>query len=93
MVSKKIGATLAIAVAMSLPIAAQNLSIPGTDTAAEASVAFPSRGMSMNQVAKSYGEPKRRKAPVGDPPITRWEYDSFIVYFEYKHVIHSVPKR
>lgn len=93
MVSKTIGATLAVAAAVSLPIAAQNLSIPGTDTSAEARIAFPARGMTMSQVAKNYGEPVRRRAPVGDPPITRWEYDNFVVYFEYKHVIHSVPKR
>jgi hypothetical protein len=76
-----------------LPIAAQNLSVPGTDTSAEARVAFPSRGMSMTQVEKTYGSPSARRAAVGDPPITRWEYGEFIVYFEYKHVIHSVPKR
>jgi hypothetical protein len=27
---------------------------------------------------------------VGDPPITRWVYDRFTVYFENDRVIHSV---
>jgi hypothetical protein len=27
---------------------------------------------------------------VGKPPISRWEYPGFIVYFESDHVIHSV---
>ena len=27
---------------------------------------------------------------VGHPPITRWDYRSFSVYFEYDHVINSV---
>ncbi len=93
MVNKRFTVVTALAAALSLPIAAQNLSVPGTDTSAKASVAFPERGMSMNQVEKTYGAPAARRAAVGDPPITRWEYNSFIVYFEYKHVIHSVPKR
>ena len=54
---------------------------------------MPVRGMSMEQVESSYGAPLARRAPVGDPPITRWEYQSFIVFFEYKRVIHSVQKR
>ena len=28
--------------------------------------------------------------PVGQPPITRWDYREFSVYFEYDHVINSV---
>lgn len=90
---KKFAVPIAVAATLSLPIAAQNLSMPGTDTSAEASIAFPERGMSMNQVEQTYGTPETRRAAVGDPPITRWEYNEFIVYFEYKHVIHSVPKR
>ena len=27
---------------------------------------------------------------VGKPPISRWEYPGFVVYFEHDHVIHSV---
>jgi len=27
---------------------------------------------------------------VGKPPISRWEYPGFVVYFEHEHVIHSV---
>ncbi len=53
----------------------------------------PSRGMSMDQVENSYGEPDRRYDSVGDPPITRWEYADFVVYFEYRYVIHSVSKK
>ncbi|MCZ6762308.1 MAG: hypothetical protein O7C03_04830 [Gammaproteobacteria bacterium] len=53
----------------------------------------PGRGMSMKQVETRYGEPSRRYASVGDPPITRWEYADFVVYFEYRYVIHSVSKK
>lgn len=50
----------------------------------------PSRGMSMEKVEATYGAPTRKVAPVGQPPIERWEYPSFTVYFEFSRVIHSV---
>ncbi len=53
----------------------------------------PSRGMTQAKVESTYGSPVNVKAPVGDPPITRWEYQDFIVYFEYDKVIHAVAKR
>jgi len=52
--------------------------------------AMPSRGMTMDQVKQYFGEPRKRIPPVGDPPITRWQYDDMMVYFEYKYVIDSV---
>lgn len=57
------------------------------------SLAVPNRGMSMNQVESSWGDPKVRVDPVGVPPITRWVYDGFTVYFEHNQVIHSVVNR
>ena len=60
---------------------------------AEAAQSIPTRGMTMEFVEANYGSPANKRAPVGDPPITRWEYQRFIVYFEYKRVIHSVSKR
>ncbi len=62
MATRKFTVTIALAAALTLPIAAQNLSVPGTDTSADASVAFPDRGMSMNQVEKVYGAPTSRRA-------------------------------
>ncbi len=53
----------------------------------------PARGMSMSGVEERYGPPVDKFAPVGDPPITRWEYQTFIVYFENQTVIHAVDKR
>ncbi len=53
----------------------------------------PSRGMTQASVESTYGSPVNIKAPVGDPPITRWEYQDFVVYFEYDKVIHAVAKR
>ena len=48
--------------------------------------------MTMNQVASKFGDPVTKVPAVGKPPITRWEYPGFVVYFEQDHVIHSVVK-
>jgi hypothetical protein len=53
----------------------------------------PTRGMTQASVEAKYGSPTAVKAPVGDPPITRWEYANFVVFFEYDKVIHAVRKR
>lgn len=50
----------------------------------------PSRGMTMTQVASKFGAPVTKVPAVGNPPISRWEYPGFVVYFERDHVIHSV---
>ncbi len=50
----------------------------------------PSRGMTMTQVASRFGAPVSKVPAVGNPPISRWEYAGFVVYFERDHVIHSV---
>ncbi|MGJ8670675.1 MAG: hypothetical protein ACSHXK_14390 [Oceanococcus sp.] len=51
---------------------------------------LPRRGMLKEQVRAQYGEPVAMNAAVGDPPISRWTYDDFVVFFEYKHVINAV---
>ncbi len=53
----------------------------------------PTNGQSMDQVKGSYGEPKNIIPAVGDPPITRWVYDQFTVYFEHNLVINTVVHR
>ncbi len=50
----------------------------------------PKGGETMSQVETRFGKPKAIKGPVGDPPITRWDYPKFSVFFEYDRVIHSV---
>jgi len=50
----------------------------------------PSRGMNKDNVRNVFGEPAREHAPVGDPPITRWDYADYSVFFEYNKVLHSV---
>jgi hypothetical protein len=52
--------------------------------------AAPARGMTMAQVASKFGDPVTKVPAVGNPPISRWEYSGFVVYFERDHVIHAV---
>jgi hypothetical protein len=53
----------------------------------------PLRGTTQAQVEANYGSPVSKRAAVGDPPISRWEYQNFTVYFEHDRVIHAVLKR
>lgn len=58
-----------------------------------AGIPRPQRGLSMEQVLTQFGAPLKRSDPVGNPPITRWHYQEFIVNFEGKWVIHAGVKR
>ena len=52
----------------------------------------PTRGMTMHQVESQFGAPSEKHPAVGQPPITRWDYDTFSVFFEHELVLHSVVK-
>lgn len=69
---------------------ADTLTIPLGQQAAEQQQSLPQRGSSTSHVQRQYGEPATRHAAVGQPPITRWDYPGFSVYFEYDHVIQAV---
>jgi hypothetical protein len=58
----------------------------------EANVTTPARGMSMRAVEERFGAPATRHATVGQPPITRWDYETFSVFFEHDKVIHAVAR-
>ncbi len=53
----------------------------------------PARGSSMDTVRAHFGDPQAAGAAVGEPPITRWVYPEFTVYFEYDKVINTVVHR
>jgi len=53
----------------------------------------PARGATMAQVEARFGMPVRKYAAVGDPPITRWDYPGFSVFFEHNLTLHSVMVR
>lgn len=50
----------------------------------------PGKGSSKERVRSQFGQPGKVMDPVGNPPIERWVYDGFTVYFEDKFVLHSV---
>ena len=56
---------------------------------------LPHRGLSMAQVEQRYGAPVEKMPTAGGdaprhPPINRWRYNGYTVYFERNRVIHSV---
>lgn len=71
---------------------AETLAMPEkADTGVQTfSIDLPGRGMNMVEVEKRFGPPGKKEDEVGDPPITRWLYENFVVYFEYQFVIHAV---
>lgn len=50
----------------------------------------PKRGITMSQVESKFGAPTTKHDAVGAPPITRWDYANFSVFFEHDRVIHAV---
>ncbi|MBI1421891.1 MAG: hypothetical protein GC149_00410 [Gammaproteobacteria bacterium] len=64
---------------------------PPANTVTETtSQTVPGRGMHMDQVEARFGAPKEKIPAVGEPPITRWVYDNYTVYFEHDIVLDSV---
>jgi hypothetical protein len=53
----------------------------------------PTNGQSMDKVRSRFGDPVETKGAIGEPPITRWIYDNFTVYFEHDLVINTVVHR
>lgn len=51
---------------------------------------LPQRGTHSSRVLKRFGQPLTRHGPVGKPPISRWDYPGFSVFFEHDLVLHSV---
>ena len=59
---------------------------------AKPTMALPTAGMSMASVTQKFGAPKTKHAAIGKPPITQWDYEQFSVYFEHRHVVHSIQR-
>ncbi len=89
---KQLRLLIGLSFAMLLPCVVQAEIDNDTITAPQTSNigAMPSRGMTMTTVKQLFGEPDRRHPAVGTPPISRWQYDGMMVYFDSKYVIHSV---
>jgi len=73
---------------------AETLQIGGTENASQFENADkPKRGMTQARVEADFGQPQARHDAVGEPPISRWDYAGFVVFFEYDKVVHAVSKR
>lgn len=76
------------------PLTAEVLKVPRpapvSQSGAAVNVSMPARGMRMDDVEAKFGKPAEKLPAVGDPPITRWAYPEYTVYFEADTVLHSV---
>jgi len=79
--------TLMVVLAASLA-AADVLVIEQVRQAGE--MAVPANGQTTSEVESAFGAPDSKSGPVGDPPITRWNYQHWSVYFEYDRVLFTV---
>ena len=95
--AKTIPTTLALLVLAASGAQADTLLIDGIEIDRQSVDTRPKPGMSMTSVESAYGAPSQRHAAVGgsvaeQPPITRWDYPAFSVYFEHDRVIHAVAR-
>jgi len=51
---------------------------------------LPENGQTKAIIETKFGAPEQRHSAVGDPPISRWDYGYYSVYFEYERVLFSV---
>jgi hypothetical protein len=51
---------------------------------------IPGNNTTMTNVREQFGEPGTEAPAVGQPPIIRWYYAQYTVYFEFDRVITSV---
>ncbi len=83
---------LALACAViSMPATADSLLVQRVERAKASSL--PRAGASMVDVEAQYGAPSEKRDAVGQPPIARWIYPAFTVYFEYDKVVNAVVNK
>lgn len=89
-------ATLAVGLAAALAglyggaAGAETIAVDDHVSVLPSDVARPARGMTMAMVESKFGAPQERHPAVGQPPITRWDYHGFSVFFEKNFVIDAV---
>jgi hypothetical protein len=83
-------AVLAGGLALASGASAETIAVGEEIALKQSAVERPSRGMSMTSVEQRFGAPAARHNAVGQPPISRWDYPGFSVFFEREYVIHAV---
>jgi hypothetical protein len=71
----------------------ESVMIPLIEKVMLSSATLPIRGDSQIRVKKEFGAPFQMHPPKGTPPISRWDFETFSVYFESGVVIHTVLRR
>ena len=74
-------------------ISTQPALMPLTGKVMHSETQMPIRGDSKQYVQEEFGAPFNMHQAKGKPPISRWDYDGFSVYFESNTVIHSVSSQ
>ena len=70
---------------------AEEIRIPiGEQAKDQVPIDMPTKGMSKERVKTLFGEPLEDFPAKGQPPISRWKYQEFTVYFDSNTVIHCV---
>ncbi len=82
--------TGAVGLAKSAPAHAELIVDDGKVAVLPSATPQPARGALMKTVEKQFGAPAEKHPTVGKPPITRWDYPGFAVFFEGERVIDSV---
>jgi hypothetical protein len=83
-----------LAIVSAGPVCADTLLMDNVQSSTQASL--PQRGMSMDAVRAKFGNPvtEHPAVPTNEgplhPPITRWDYPGYSVFFENSTVLHSV---
>ena len=90
----RILAALLCACAVAGTAAAETIVVDDQVQVRQSPTPVPQRGLPMDEVEKQFGAPVTRHAAVGggsshQPPITRWDYHGFSVFFERDRVIDA----
>jgi hypothetical protein len=80
----------ALLLLVSLTARAETIAVDDQVSVRPSDIDRPAKGMNMRTVEARFGAPQDRHEAVGNPPITRWDYPLFTVYFEHEYVIHAV---
>jgi hypothetical protein len=84
---------ISLSVAIASPtLLAQSVAVP-VNSQGQNAIQTPRNGENKATVESAYGQPLRRVAAVGEPPISKWVYQDFTVYFEHDIVLHSVKHK